>query len=751
MTRSRQQSALRRTAPRQRLLSAAALVSAASVAIGLAGSFAGAVPAASADTTTSTTITADLSNSTGPITYGATGALYGVAEDGVPSDNILNGLKLQTLAAKAPNGAQHPNGDALAVAPQWLRNGGDNVEIYMKDIYTGFPYPKVALSDYLAKVRTMVTQVKNDPNASKFVFLPFNEPDYNDPNYGTSSTGVSTLIRDWTTVYRTIKEIMPTARIGGMNYASYNSNVYRQWLTSAKANNTLPDVTTWHELSGVTQYDGHYSDYRAIEKSLGISPIPIDINEYALPSELAIPGQLMPYIARFENTKVDGALPYWYAAGDMDFLATHNNQATGAWWLYHWYGLMTGNTVKVNLADPEQATQAVATYDASTKEARVLFGGAPSDSTQLNPTLVLKGLNGTALASGAHVTVYGVDSAGRTSLPQPLASPGPSVVAERGFTASDLSAGSLTMSLNGLQGTSAYYAIVTPATSASPVVANRYEAEYARATGTATPRFGGNTGYNGTGYVDGYQNSSTADTTFFVTAANDGYYDVSLRYSAGPLSGVSSTRKLNLRLNGSTLTTLSLPGTSSSSAWKTTTQRLYLPAGINRIELAGTTSDNTDAVALDYVQVNPSATNDATTIEAEATGNTVAGAARRETSSGASGGSIVSYIGNGTANYLQFNNVTAAQAGDYTLTFAYAQNEVTDNNAFQTVVRKADISVNGGSTVRVPFANTRNWNDWWTTSIRVTLKQGSNTIRVSNASAFAPNLDKLTVASTIGK
>jgi hypothetical protein len=40
----------------------------------------------------------------------------------------------------------------------------------------------------------------------------------------------------------------------------------------------------------------------------------------------------------------------------------------------------------------------------------------------------------------------------------------------------------------------------------------------------------------------------------------------------------------------------------------------------------------------------------------------------------------------------------------------------------------ADISVNGGPTRHVNFANTFSWNQFWTLAIPVTLKKGTNTI-----------------------
>ena len=58
----------------------------------------------------------DLSANTGALKHGATGFLYGLGNDGIPSANMLAPLKPQVAAQKPEGGLQHPNGDALNVA-----------------------------------------------------------------------------------------------------------------------------------------------------------------------------------------------------------------------------------------------------------------------------------------------------------------------------------------------------------------------------------------------------------------------------------------------------------------------------------------------------------------------------------------------------------------------------------------------------------------------------------------------------------
>jgi hypothetical protein len=689
-------------------------------------------------------LTVDVSAGTGPVSYGATGFLYGLGDDGVPTDTMLAALKPVVTAQKAPDGLQHPNGDALKVAPKFLRTGGQNVEIYLQDVYQQWPYENLGLTDYLAKVDTMVRKVVADPNRASYVYVPFNEPDgiwY--------QNNLTALQNDWKTVYQKIRSIDPTAKIAGINYSSYNATAYRSFMTFAKANNVLPDVTTWHELGNdfFTNWYTHFNDYRDIEADLGISARPIVINEYGRSSgDLGVPGNLVQWVTRFENSKVSGCLAYWTTAGSLNDLVTENNKATGGWWLYKWYGEMTGNTVAVTPPTQNGSLQGLASLDASRKQARVVFGGSGSVNDVFATDVVVKGLSSAAyFGSSVHATVWGVDSTGLA------ASPGPYKVTEADFSVAN---GRITIPLSGLKGSSAYQVIVTPNKDLTTLGATtRYEAEYARLSGSAAVTYGSNTGYSGTSFTEGYGASTTAGTKFVVTAPTDGYYDVGLRYSAGPYTGAPTDRVARLSLNGSTLTDVALPGTADWNTWKTATTKVFLTAGINRIDVSAFAADDRDAVNIDYLDVTAT-TGTITAYEAESSANTRGGTAAVATNSAASGGSYVGYVGSGAANTLRFNGVTAASAGTYRMVVTYANGELgagAVNYNSNIVDRYADVSVNGGSATRSYFRNTLGWSNFRTAVVTVNLTAGNNTITFANASTgYVPDLDRIQVAAAIG-
>ncbi|WP_158850311.1 carbohydrate-binding protein [Saccharothrix deserti] len=708
----------------------------AAVAAGVTSGSAGAAPSQ---------FVVDLAANTGALRYGATGFLYGLGDEGIPNETMLAALNPQVTAQKAPDGLQHPNGDALKIAPMFKRAGGREIQIYMQDIYKNWPYENLGIADYLSKVDTMVRKVVADPNRTSYVYVPFNEPDgiwYQNDLRGR-------FLADWKTVYQRIRSIDPGARIAGPGFSSYRSADLRAFMTYARDNGVLPDVVAWHELGNdfFTDWDNHFNDYRGIETSLGVSARPISINEYGrFSGDLGVPGNLVQFVSKFEASKVDGCLAYWTTAGGLNDLVTRNNQATGAWWLYKWYGELTGNTVAVTPPSSTGSLQGVAALDSAKKQARLVFGGNNPASGTYDTDVIVRGLaSASYLGSRVHASVWGVDSSGLNP------SAGPYLVREGDYT---VSGGQLTIPLTGLKGTSAYHVVITPDKDLSTVgSASRYEAEYARLAGSARVTYGTNTGYSGTYFTEGYGASANASTRFVVTAPTDGYYNLGLRYSAGPYSGAPANRSIRLKLNGADLTDVALPGTADWNTWNTATTKVFLTAGINRVDVNAYATDDRDAINVDYLDVT-AATGTVTAYQAEAGGNTLGGTAVVVSDSAASGGRYVGWIGAGAANTLRFNNVTAPAAGRYRMVVTYANGELgegADNYNSNIVDRYSDISVNGGTAKRSYFRNTLGWSNYRTTVVDVDLAAGANAITFANGSSgYVPNIDLIQIAAPTG-
>jgi alpha-galactosidase len=125
----------------------------------------------------------------------------------------------------------------------------------------------------------------------------------------------------------------------------------------------------------------------------------------------------------------------------------------------------------------------------------------------------------------------------------------------------------------------------------------------------------------------------------------------------------------------------------------------------------------------------------ATRIEAEDPGNTIAGAAVIAGCSACSGGKKVGYIGNGAANYVTVNNIDESAAGSHTITISYL---LSGSRSFY-------VSVNGGGDTQLSLTGS-SWSNPVTTTLTVQLKAGANSVKFHNDSAYAPDLDVISVS-----
>jgi len=126
-----------------------------------------------------------------------------------------------------------------------------------------------------------------------------------------------------------------------------------------------------------------------------------------------------------------------------------------------------------------------------------------------------------------------------------------------------------------------------------------------------------------------------------------------------------------------------------------------------------------------------------TSYEAESGSNTLAGGAKVTSCSGCSGGQKVGFVGNNSGT-LQFNGVASGSGGSSTLSIRYVNGGAT---------RTGQLSVNGGSAVSLSFPTTGSWNTVGTLNTTASLKAGSNTLKFSNSSGWAPDFDRVVVTT----
>ncbi|MEV4111744.1 CBM35 domain-containing protein [Nonomuraea sp. NPDC049695] len=523
-----------------------------------------------------------------PVTHVASGGLYGLAENSRPADSTLLPIKVSSLTQPAPGVGQRPNGqppggDSLLVAPQATRVGAGEF-IRMPDIYPDFPYRWVSWNDWLAKVNTMVNARLSATTVTNVLgWELWNEPDW---TWNTSAAGA--FNDGWVRTYRAVRALDTLTPVVGPSTATYNRSWMQSFLTNAKNTGTLPDIICWHELVDPARIAGDIADYRNLEASLGISPRRISINEYAATSEVDVPGRIASYVAKFERGGVESAhRAFWYEYGTMNGLVVNNNQPTGTWWLYKWYGDMAGNMVTTT-STTQTGLDGFASYDGTRKTVNVVFGNESGTNT-----VNLTGLG--ALGSSVRVTLSSTPASGRFT-----AVTAPTTIST---TTRTVSGGQLSVSVPNMVATSGYQLTVEPA-SGVPSYQQRYEAE--NASVFRAQRLSASSASDG-GYVGRIDNSGTPRTDSYVDFVVNVPTARSYTMTIGYANGTGATATQGLAYNGGSWTTVSYPPTSGWGQFgATVSTTVTLKAGYNVIRLAKGSpyfAGGTGYAELDYIQL----------------------------------------------------------------------------------------------------------------------------------------------------
>lgn len=507
-----------------------------------------------------------------PVTHVADGGLYSLATTTTPDPTLLPPLRLNQLTQPAPgvqqigNGATVATGDALKVAPV-ATSVGAQTTIRMADIYPGFPYQGVTVPGYLQKVDTMVrARLAAASTTNLNGWELWNEPD------GTWDTANNGPFNDaWVKIYNEVKKYDTVTPIVGPSISTYNHDTMLAFLKNDVANNTVPDVISWHELNsgadGWNLITSHVADLKAIEAQLGITPRPISINEYAAPDQVDVPSAALHYVAQFERAGVrDAERAYWFESGTVNGLL-YNDKPTASYWMYKWYGDMAGTMLPVTASN---FLDGIAAQDSTRKIVNVVFGGQAGTTT-----VRVDGLSG--YGTQVKATLNFTPGSGRqTNVAAPTA---------LGSQTLDVVNGSVTVPVSAAadyQG--AYQLVVTPLNGPTTATQQTYEAE--NATVVNAQRLSSPTASNG-GYVGRIDGTGDARTDSFVDFLVDvptaGTYSMAVRYA----NGGTTTSTQGLAYNGGAFSTVSYPSTGSWGTFSNSVStNVTLKAGSNVIRLA---------------------------------------------------------------------------------------------------------------------------------------------------------------------
>ena len=478
---------------------------------------------AQAAPTAATTLVVNAASTLRPVTHVATGSLYGLADASTPADSLVTPLKPNTFVQMAPGGAQLPNGepkpagDALVVASKAARAGA-KVVVRMPDWYPNFPYKWVSWSDWLSAVDKQVASVKSSGATNIAAYELWNEPDW---TWNTSAAGA--FDAGWATTYKEVRAKDANTPVQGPSYSAWNQSWMSTFLTDAKASGTLPDIVSWHELQGSQGIAAHVAAYRALESSLGISPRPISIEEYGTTSEVGVPGQLVGYVAKFERAGVhDAELAFWNHYGTLgDTLTDTGGSPNASYWLYKWYGDLSG-TMLTTTPPAQTGVDGAAALTGDGKQISVVFGGGVgSTAVQVNGLGSLSGFGSTV-----HVKLEYTPSKGRTT-----GVAAPVTISDTTYTVANGSI-SVPVAMNASDG---YHLVVTP-TGTSASLAGTYQMKN-KNSGLALDTQGAATA-QGTAVVQAASGTGSSQS-WTLTAAGSGLYKIGNKAS-GLLLGITN-------------------------------------------------------------------------------------------------------------------------------------------------------------------------------------------------------------------
>ncbi len=380
---------VRKTAAR--LAVAAAIVLAAAVPLlGQAGS------AAAAET-----LSVNLASTTGTSSSVGAGVLYGISQDGTqPADQYLLPLGLNSYRGGGHassgwigDGYTYGTGtkaDVTEIIAQAKRLEQapyhvTGYQVILSDVYgadgsqpstTTWP----CASGNCANWETFIDDVVGALNASglSFSYDIWNEPDQS--IFWSPGMNSAQYFEMWNAGYNEIKKDAPSATTIGPSLSAtpgQNSGEWSTWLSTVKADGTVPD-----EISNHLEGDGDdpVSVGSAVNSDLsanGISAKPLSANEYQ-PSDQQSAGQTAWYLDRLAQSGYRNAMRgNWVCCEtpNLTGLLTQSGSTwlpTGNWWVMRSYADMTGS--RVSTSGEVGTTAITATEDSAMQRAVALVG-----------------------------------------------------------------------------------------------------------------------------------------------------------------------------------------------------------------------------------------------------------------------------------------------------------------------------------------------------------------------------------------
>ncbi len=580
---------------------------------------------------------ADFSETKREISSGASGYLYGIAEEGVPSKNMTESVDISTVVQKAPGGLQHPIGDIEHVESH-LENTDYNI-VYLQDDYDTWYYCHEEINekrkagtydweshvreDFLPRVRRIVNTLSQKEYSDKTVYCLYNETD-NGVWFGTTmygddgniwcaydEAGRENFYKAWKITYDEVKKINPDALIGGPGFYEYSHWKIEEFLSFCVENDCVPEIMIYHELAdnSIYKWQANVEDYRNIEKNLGIEELPIVVSEYGRMQDNGMPGKMLQYITQIELSGVYADNAYWRLANNLCDVAADDNSPNSNWWVYRWYADMSGDLAEIEYVDIFKSNVGKALSGKSDLYSQGFMGLASKTDEKIDiicggtdgrTRVKLKGLEGTLFENkDVLVSIEGVFYKGLSGIVTE-----PEKIMQ--FKA-HVRNGTLTIDMPEIKSENAYHITVTEWTDDAEIYDNtedlpqRFEAEHGTLLGDA---YTYDSAYATTGEIQGMvggMEKSGDGVRMEISVPANGQYDLFIIYGKANDGSKKEDRisaKVNFSLDGKS-GILTLPNTIKSEYSDFVKYTSYLEKGKHTIEF----TNNNGTYVVDSVLV----------------------------------------------------------------------------------------------------------------------------------------------------
>ena len=447
----------------------------------------------------------DASKELDPVSTRATGFLYGLAEEGVPSEAMTDSLDISSVSQKVTGGLQHPTGDISHVASQL--DECDYTVVYLQDAYSTWYYchdeimemrkngtydwEKFITESYFPIIKEKIELLKDEPFKEKLVYCIYNECDngiwfgnYIDGVAHYDEIGRQNFYEGWKMTYDYVKSLDPDAVIGGPGFCDYETTKMEGFMQYCAENDCMPEIMIYHELAwwSIPDWHMHVEDYRRIEDGLGVTDLPIIVTEYGTMEDCGNPLTMLHYIIAMEKSGVYGNVAYWRLANNLNDTAADDNSPNSNWWLYRKYAEMDGKLLEATSKSQDkynyrERLDGIATLSDDKETINMIVSGSDSKKA-----VKIKGLKETELGCDVNVRIECVYYQGLTGV---VSSP----MLLRQYNTS-AAFGSLNINIPGTDSDAVYFITVSPKNEGSLTVKNdniplRYEFEDGKLLGKA--------------------------------------------------------------------------------------------------------------------------------------------------------------------------------------------------------------------------------------------------------------------------